>query len=99
MARTFVDLPLALRSISINRMNVARKVRREMKREVVNMKVLQEQSELESSLLLISHNVNQLRKAFSRIAKLEKRIKERKERHKHPRDRMAGRNRGNFSNR
>jgi hypothetical protein len=99
MARTYVDLPLALRSISINRMTVARKVRREMKREVVNMKVLQEQSELESALLLISHNINQLRKAFSKIAKLEKRIKERKNRNKHPRDRMAGRNQGNFSNR
>jgi phage-related minor tail protein len=99
MARTYVDLPLALRSVSINRMIVARKVRREMKREENAMKVLIERQELEGQLMLITHNVNQLRKAFSRIAKLEKRIKERKERNKHPRDRMAGRNQGNFRNR
>jgi hypothetical protein len=94
-----IDLAEALRAISYQRMNRARKVRREMKREEQSFKVLQESSELDGVLMLISHNVAQLRKAFRRIEKLERRIKERKDRSKHPRDRIAGRNRGNFSNR
>lgn len=99
MQRTYVDLQLALRSISIHRMNIARKVRRLQKKETTSLQVLQERSMLESNLMLISHNVNQLRVAFRQIKKLEKNIESRNEREKHPRDKMAGRNQGGFSNR
>lgn len=99
MQRTYVDLQLALRSISIHRMNIARKVRRLQKKEATTLQVLSERSMLESQLMLISHNVNQLRIAFRQIAKLEKNIEARKEREQHPRDKTAGRNRGGFSNR
>lgn len=98
MQRSYVDLQVALRSISIHRMNLARKVRRLQKKEESTMKVLQERSMLESHLMVISHNVNQLRKAFSRIQKLEKNIIARKEREKNPRNKIAGRNQGGFQN-
>lgn len=94
-----VDLAVALRAVSFHRMNIARKVRREMKRQQLNMKVLGEQSELEGALMLISHNTHQLRQSFRKIKKLEKRIKERKNREKHPMEHTAGRNRSNFTSR
>lgn len=89
-----VDLAVALRAVSFHRMNEARKLRREAKKSTKSFVVLQEQAELDGTLILISHNVYQLRKAFRKIEKLKKRIKERREREKRPMDRMAGRNRG-----
>jgi hypothetical protein len=80
-------------------MNIARKIRREGKRLTKDMKVLQEASELESHLMLISHNVNQLRKSFSRLKKIEKNWMERREREKKPMDHTAGRNQGGFPKR
>ena len=92
-----VDLAVALRAVSYHRMNAARRVRREMKQVAFGLKVLQEQSELDGTLMLVSHNVYQLRVAFRRIKKLEKRIKARKAREKKPMDHLAGRNKGNFT--
>lgn len=99
MPRSYVDLAIALRSISIHRMKIAQKVRRLQKQEEVTMSTLQERSQLESDLLLISHNVNQLRIAFRDIAKIEKSIKKRKQYEMDFDDHLAGRNRGGFPRR
>jgi hypothetical protein len=99
MPRSSVDLAVALRSVSIHRMNAARRVRRLQKNEEKSLKVLMEQSNLDSYLMLISHNVNQLRVAFRNIKKLEKNALARREREKHPQNKMAGRNQGGFQNR
>lgn len=95
-----VDLAVALRAVSYHRMNRARKVRRRMKQlEKNGMAVLLEQSSLDSLLMIISHDVHQVREAFRRINKIEKRVEARQERRKHVVDQMAGRNQGNFRNR